>query len=71
MLLLLGASDPSSTQIRSTAEPDVPLAQWPPPHVGPRASLVSRYCDRPSPPSNFLRACQMLQDSSRWKKVKW
>ena len=55
----------------ASAEPDVPLAQWPPPHVGPRASLVSRYCDRPSPPSNFLRACRMLQDSSRWKKVKW
>ena len=51
----------------NSAEPDTPLERWEAPHRGGRASLISRYCDRPSPPTNFLRACQTL----KVKKVKW
>ena len=50
-----------------SAEPDTPLDEWEPPHRGSRSSLVARYCDVPSPPSNFLRACQALST----RNIKW
>ena len=51
----------------ASAEPDTPLGEWEPPHRGSRSSLTKRYCETPSPPDNFLKACQILAT----RKIKW